>query len=389
MTAAAAPTRRPVLDRLVPDRLIISRLIISHLLIATAASAPMTVLLAALWRQTHSAGWVAAVGLARTLPYVLLSGYAGVLADRSDRRRVLAASATARAALLGVLCVTLLLHAAPALLLAVYAGVTLAGLPAYPALAAGLPEVTRGADRARRNAQLATAETVAWAAGPALGGLLLGVGLGPATGVATALLLAGRLLLPRAALGGHDSAARSALTPALQALRAAPRSMPWVAAAIGANIALGMVTVLLPAIADAQTPGRFGWLAAAVGIGAAGAPLLARRAGATALPLWVAGLPLLLVAVPSLPVVLSGLAVSGAGLVWVEVVAMTRIQNEIAPEVRARVFGLVDSLLVGGAAVGALIGPLGAAVDPVACVAAAGLVLAVTPAVAARVGPRD
>jgi MFS family permease len=369
-------------------RLVLHRLVLSHLLTATAASAPMTVLLAALWQQTHSAAWIAAIGLARTLPYVLLSGYAGVLADRADRRQVLAASGAARAALLGGLALALTLHAAPSLLLSVYAGVTLAGLPAYPALAAGLPEATRGADRRRRNAQLATAETVAWAAGPALGGLLLGLGFVAATSVATALLLAGRLLLPRAPLGGHDSAARSTLTPAVRALRAAPRSIRWVAAAIGANVALGTVTVLLPAIADAQTPGRFGWLAAALGIGAAGAPLLARQTSARALPLCVAGLPLLLVTVPNLPAVLSGLTVSGAGLVWVEVVAMTRIQDEIAPELRARLFGLVDSLLVGGAAVGALIGPLAAAIDPVASVAAAGLALAAGAGVGSRARPR-
>ena len=53
----------------------------------------------AIFEQTGSATWVAFAAAARLVPYVLLSGLAGVLADRIPRKTLLALSVSARAAL--------------------------------------------------------------------------------------------------------------------------------------------------------------------------------------------------------------------------------------------------------------------------------------------------
>ena len=89
----------------------------------------------------------------------------------------------------------------------------------------------------------------------------------------------------------------------------------------------------------------------------------------------LAGLPLLLVAVPFLPAVALGLALSGAGVMWVEMQAWIRIQEDIREDLRARVFGLADMLLVGGAATGALLAGLAHLAGPVAALLLAGSAL--------------
>ena len=46
-------------------------------------------LLAFIYSETHSAGWVAAATICPLLPYVLLGPVGGMMADRYDRRTVL------------------------------------------------------------------------------------------------------------------------------------------------------------------------------------------------------------------------------------------------------------------------------------------------------------
>src|SRR4030088_2826787 len=52
------------------------------------------------FQTTNSAGWVAATTVLRLVPYVLLGGAGGALADRYDRRTVMVASDLVRGALM-------------------------------------------------------------------------------------------------------------------------------------------------------------------------------------------------------------------------------------------------------------------------------------------------
>jgi MFS family permease len=69
-------------------RLLLGGLVIS----ATGSWAYNVALLAYVYDKTHSLGWVGAAGLARYLPWLLLSPYGGVVADRFERVRVMVTS---------------------------------------------------------------------------------------------------------------------------------------------------------------------------------------------------------------------------------------------------------------------------------------------------------
>src|SRR5215211_6008803 len=69
------------------------RLLFSGLLIsATGTWAYNVALLAYVYDQTHSLGWVGAAGLGRFVPVLLASSYGGVVAERVERVRLMVGS---------------------------------------------------------------------------------------------------------------------------------------------------------------------------------------------------------------------------------------------------------------------------------------------------------
>ena len=134
-------------------------------------------------------GATGALQTALTLPFVLFALPAGLLADRLSRRWLMAAAEALRAvALLGILAaIAANLLSLPLLALLGFAAVcgTVVYSVAAPSLVPSLvpPEALPAA-----NARIELARTVAFASGPALGGLLVGwIGAAPAFGVAAAL----------------------------------------------------------------------------------------------------------------------------------------------------------------------------------------------------------
>jgi len=134
---------------------------------------------------------------ALTLPFILFAIPAGLLADRISRRRLMAgAEALRAAALIGILMlIGFGLLTLP--LLALLGFVAVCGTVAYsvaaPALVPSLvsPELLPAA-----NARIELARTVAFAGGPALGGVLVGwAGASPAFGFAAALSILAVVLL--------------------------------------------------------------------------------------------------------------------------------------------------------------------------------------------------
>jgi len=126
---------------------------------------------------------------ALTLPFVLVAVPAGLLAGRLSRRRLMAASEALRSlALLAILALIWLSWLTlPLLCLLGFVAVcgTVVFSVAAPALVPALvtPDMLPAA-----NARIELARTVAFAGGPALGGLLVGwMGAGPAFGCAAAL----------------------------------------------------------------------------------------------------------------------------------------------------------------------------------------------------------
>lgn len=134
---------------------------------------------------------------ALTLPFVLFAIPAGLMADRMARRRLMAGAEALRA---GALLAILLLLATNALslpLLAVLGFVAVCGTVVYSVAAPSLvPSLVPPQALPAANARLELARTIAFAGGPAVGGLLVGwIGAAPAFGFAAALSILAVMLL--------------------------------------------------------------------------------------------------------------------------------------------------------------------------------------------------
>jgi predicted MFS family arabinose efflux permease len=144
---------------------------------------------------------------ALTLPFILFAIPAGLLADRISRRWLMAGAEGLRAAALLAILLLIWSGLVTMPLLALLGFVAVCGTVVYsvsaPALVPSLvgPELLPAA-----NARIELARTVAFASGPALGGVLVGwVGAAPAFGFAAALSMIAVVLL-----SGIHEPARSA-----------------------------------------------------------------------------------------------------------------------------------------------------------------------------------
>lgn len=168
------------------------------------AAAPIVAVLA----LGAGAGETGLLQTVQTLPFLLLSIAAGVLADRRSRRRLMASAEAVRAvSLLGILVLAELgLLTLPLLALLGFVGAS--GTVTYSVTAPSLvPSLVPRDALAAANGRLELARSAAFAGGPALAGALVGwTGAAPAFGFAAALstcavfLLAGLREPPRPAL---------------------------------------------------------------------------------------------------------------------------------------------------------------------------------------------
>jgi predicted MFS family arabinose efflux permease len=134
---------------------------------------------------------------ALTLPFILFAIPAGMMADRISRRWLMAGAEALRAtALVGVLAlIWLKLLTLP--LLALLGFVAVCGTVVYSVAAPSLvPSLVPPPSLPAANARIELARTIAFASGPALGGVLVGwVGAAPAFGFAATLSIIAVMLL--------------------------------------------------------------------------------------------------------------------------------------------------------------------------------------------------
>src|SRR5580658_6776987 len=133
--------------------------------------------------RTHSTQWLAALGICRWGPGLLLASYGGVIADRYQRVTILIVSALASAAVMAAMAVVVATNAAPGLILVLAAASAVALAPYQPAAGALTPEVVGEKDLAAANSLFSALENLVVVLGPAIGGLLLLTGR-PVIGVA-------------------------------------------------------------------------------------------------------------------------------------------------------------------------------------------------------------
>jgi MFS family permease len=280
----------------------------------------------------------------------------------------------ARALLIGLAAVVVELHG-PAVLVYLIAGaVGVAATPFRPAQAALTPTLARNPEELTAANVVATSiESVGIFAGPALGGLLLAVsGSGTVFLVTAGLTLWSAVLVASIQSYPQERREPEAVTDELLAgarTIVRDRRLRLLVGLFSAQTFVdGMLNVLIVVIAlELLDTGRagVGFLNSAFGVGGVLGALLAalligrkRMASDFGLGIVIWGFPIALVAVwPNEVFALVLLGLVGVGNTLVDVSGMTLLQRAAPEEVLARLFGVLESVFLFTAGLGAIAAP--------------------------------
>ncbi len=262
----------------IPD---VRRWILARLAAGTAASMLRAIVLWQVYQATHSAAYLGLVGLLQFLPSPVASLLGGAAADSRDRRHLVLAAQSLTLIVALVLAVGTHLERLPtAALFVLVVVVAIATAFEAPARQAMLPSLVPSEAFQRAVTVFATAQALAFMAGPALGGLVIAeLGVSVASGVVVALYAGSMLLVLR--VGARPIAGRRAvgLEGLLEGLRFL-RSQPAILGAMSLDlfaVVFGGATALLPVFAeDVLRVGArgYGLLSASLEIGALATSLL-------------------------------------------------------------------------------------------------------------------
>ncbi|HSI97322.1 MAG TPA: MFS transporter [Gaiellaceae bacterium] len=374
--------RRRIVDSAAAFREVVRNESLRRLEIAWAAAATgRWAYLVAVSVYAYDVGGEAAVGLIfllRLVPAALIAPFAGILADRVRRERVLLGSLLARVVLIAGAATGVFLDVNPAIVYALAVADAIAATPFRSAQAAMTPSLARSpTELTAANAVASTIESMAAFIGPAIAGLLLGVtsigivflfNVGLVTVSAVFIL---RLRVPRL-VKEREMEARTLASEAVAGFRTIARE-PTLRVLFGLftaqTFAAGAVAVYVVVVAiDLLELGNagVGYLNSAAGIGALVGGILAlsltgarRLSPAFMLGVVLWGAPLIVLGLwPSVGLALILLAIRGIGNSFVDVAAFTLIQRSVPDEVLARVFGVIQMLWLGSVGIGAMVAPV-------------------------------
>jgi len=323
------------------------------------------------------AGAVGLVGALRWVPAAVVTPFAGLWADRYDRRLLMVGSDFGRAVLIAASAAAVLAGSPAGLVYALAALVGIAATPFRPAEAAYTPSLARMPEElGAANVVAAAIESVGIFAGPAIGGLLLAWTSVASTLIVTAVAIAASaVLLVGIPVRGMPPEAAASVEGVTEELLEGARAI-WHDRKIGLLVGLfsaqtfvdGLLGVLIAVVALSYLDGgasMVGWLNAATGVGGLVGAVVAgllvgrgRLAGDFGLGVLMFGLPLALVAAShSTLAALLLLGVLGIGNTLTDVSAVTLLQRAAPEEVVGRVFGVLESLLLLTVALGAALAP--------------------------------
>jgi MFS family permease len=343
---------------------------------------------------TTEAGLVAVVQL---VPSAVVAPFASSLGDRYRRDRFLTWAYSGQSVAMAATGGAMLLKAPGPVVIALAALAATSVTLARPGQGAALPSLASSPEElTAANVAGGAIESLAFFAGPAVAGLLLGlwgpsaVFLAMAGVVGVSALLANSIRsserVEQPAGGGLRSIARESIG-GFGALASDGSARVVVGLTAGQSLVVGALDVLTVVLALTMLKlGRSGagYLTSAVGaggiLGSFGAaalvgrrrlsPALAAGALALALPVAVIG------AIPSRFVAVAMLVVAGAGRVVLDVSGRTLLQRVVPDDVLARVFGVLEGIYMAALAAGSLAASgLVAAFDPRGALLATGAVL--------------
>jgi len=329
----------------------------------------------------YGVGGQAAVGLIlllRLVPAALIAPFAGLLADRYRRERVLLVTNLLRVVLISAAAACVFLDAPPAVVYGLAVAAAIVTTPFRSAQAALTPSLARSpSELTAANAVASTVESLAAFAGPAIAGLLLAVAsTGTVFALTAALVAVSTLFVLR--IHAPESKQRRELAastiasealvgfrtvlgePTLRVLVGLFTAQTFVAGAVQVYLVVSAIELL-----DLGEAG-VGYLNSAMGIGALVGGLLAfsltgarRLSPAFMLGVVLWGVPLILLGIwQSIAPALLLFALLGVGNSLVDVAAFTLVQRAVPDEILARVFGVIQMLWLGSVGIGAIVAPV-------------------------------
>lgn len=328
------------------------------------------------WELTHSGAWLGAVAFADLCPSIIVGPFAGVLADRMDRIRIMCVAQSlsmvqalvlAALAISGIITIGMLL--ALVLLNGVITGIN------QPARLAVVSSLVPRANLSTAVALNSIAFNLARFVGPALAGaLIVGVGVGAAFAVNAASFLAflialARIRLPADARPVRPAMRRGVLDDIAQGLRYVcthPGIAPLLALSVATGMGLRCFVELLPGFAAdvfGHGAGGLAALASSIGVGAvAGGLWVAQRGTAPGLARLALSHSLLTVLAVLLFAAsdlfwlgLAGAAAAGVFMSVSGIAAQTIVQMAADPAMRGRTLSVYGLIMRAAPAAGALV----------------------------------
>jgi MFS family permease len=381
-----------------------ARFLFGGLLIsATGSWAYNVALLAFVYDRTHSLGWVGAAGLARFLPQLVLSVYGGVIAERTERIRLMVGSDLLCVVWQAALALVAAASGPPALALVFAALTSMAAVVYQPATAATIPSIVDEDDLVAANALNGMIDQLVVIAGPAVGAILLVLGSAStvfavnAASFALSALIVSRIRTrsrPVDVTEGGSAGPLRQMTVGVRTIMGLSAAQTLVAYSGLVTFLYGADTVLFVGVSQHRLgtgAQGFGYLLAGLGVGGVlGAGLVNQAAGSRRLGVIIlAGtlgysLPIALLAVIHAPALAFLVQVfrGGATLV-VDVLAITALQRAVTRDQLARVFGVFWAFLLAALTLGSVLTP---AVVRVLGLDGGLLVMALAPAALAAAG---
>ena len=332
------------------------RLFVAHATSRAGDAFNTVALVVLVFRLTGSGLGVAATVVFEVVPIIVLGPVAGLLADRFPRRRLMIIADLARAALVGVLVVS---HTWVGLAFGVAFGLSVGSIVFNPASSSLIPDVVPEEQIVEANTALWTVAVAAQIVLAPLAGLTIGwAGVGPAFAVNAASYVVSAALLSRLDAGRRPATivvrGWAGVREGIETVRSNALLARLAIVQVLASLSAGATSGLLVVLASERLhvgPSGFGVLVAAIGVGAAGGPLVLRRWVKASDRRWLFG-PYavrggvdLALAVISQPVAAAGaLAVYGVGTSTGMIAYQSTLQTTVPAEVRGRAFVLYDVL---------------------------------------------
>jgi MFS family permease len=355
------------------------RLLISTFTVAwTGAWAYNVALWIYVYEQTHSYGWVGATTILRFVPSLIFSAYAGVIAERYERVRLLIVSRMMCMVWMALLALSAALQVPVAITLALAVLNTITSMVNEPAERALTPQIVGEEDLAVANALTSVIENLVVIAGPAIGAAFLLFGSPAGVFALTAFAFGVDALItsrvrtrstPVDVTEGGKAGPFRQMAVGVKTIAQAPLVALLVGYCVVASFIYGTDTVLYISVSNQQLgtgSDGTGYLLAGLGVGGILMAAAVNRLAASprlglVITLGMLGYCLptaLLVVIHSPEIAVALQVIRGAGTLVVDVLAITALQRSLPSDRIARVFGAFTGLVLLAITLGAFITPI-------------------------------